>query len=195
MSGLKRVVKNCNCVREMDREQRAMVEETSADELIGALNALGVHFLAGGENVISAPALPPARLLAALAQQADARLRLAIVALLLCRPDLARAVPESAAHLTEPALTTLKLFYTAAVLLQQEYAAQLHHLLGPWEPLPDLFSRELKILPADSTEARLKRLSERHRALSGLAANWIGTYKYAAERLIKRLEWEAQWTA
>ena len=172
-----------------------MGEEKSADELIGTLNALGVHFLAGGESAIPDSALPPARLLAALAQQVDARLRLAIVALLLCRPDLACAVPEAAAHLTEPALTTLKLFYTAAVLLQQEYAAPLHHLLGRWEPLPDLFSRELRILPVDSAEAGLKRLSERHRALSGLAANWIGTYKYAAERLIKRLEWEAQWAA
>jgi len=163
-------------------------EEASADELISALNALGVHFLAGGESGGLPPALPPARLLAALAQQTDARLRLAIVALLLCRPDLARAVPEAAAHLIEPALITLKLFYTAAVLLQQEYAAQLHHLLGQWEPLPGLFSEELQIPPTDNTEARLKRLGERHRALSGLAANWIGTYKYAAERLLKRLE-------
>jgi len=175
--------------------QEIIQKEASADELIGALNALGVHFLAGGESVVPFPALPPARLLAALAQQTDARLRLAIVALLLWRPELARAIPEATAYLAEPALTTLKLFYTAAALLQQEYAAQLHDLLGQWEPLPDLFSEELQIPPADSTEVRLKRLGECHRSLSGLAANWIGTYKYAAERLIKRLEWEAQWTA
>ena len=175
--------------------QEIIQKEASADELIGALNALGVHFLAGGESVVPFPALPPARLLAALAQQTDARLRLAIVALLLWRPELARAIPEATAYLAEPALTTLKLFYTAAVLLQQEYAAQLHDLLGQWESLPGLFSEELQIPPTDNTEARLKRLGERHRALSGLAANWIGTYKYAAERLIKRLEWEAQWAA
>ena len=175
--------------------QEIVQKEASGDELIGALNALGVHFLAGGESVVPFPALPPARLLAALAQQTDARLRLAIVAFLLCRPELAHAVPEATAYLIEPALTTLKLFYTAAVLLQQEYAAQLHDLLGQWEPLPGLFSEELQIPPTDNTEARLKRLSERHRALSRLAANWIGTYKYAAERLIKRLEWEAQWAA
>jgi len=170
-----------------------MIEEKSADELVSALNSLGVRFLAGGESVEPSPALLPARLLAALAEQTDARLRLAIVALLLCRPDLARAVPEAVAYLAEPALTTLKLFYTAAVLLQQEYAARLQDLLGRGEPLPDLFSRELQVSSAGSPEAGLRQLGERHRALSGLAANWVGTYRYAAERLIKRLEWEAQW--
>jgi hypothetical protein len=171
-----------------------MTESISADELIGTLNALGVHFLAGGESVEASP-LPPARLLAALAEQADARLRLAIVPLLLCRPEFAHAVPEAAAHLAEPSRTTLKLFYTAAVLLQQEYAVQLRSLLGRWEPLPDLFSRELQVPSTGSLEARLRRLGERHRVSSGLAANWIGTYRYAAERLIKRKEWEAQWAA
>jgi hypothetical protein len=34
-------------------------------------------------------------------------------------------------------------------------------------------------------------LGERHCALSGLAANWIGTHRCAAERLINHLEWEA----
>lgn len=171
-----------------------MAESTSADELIGTLNALGVHFLAGGESVGASP-LPPARLLAALAEQTDARLRLAIVPLLLCRPEFAHAAPEAAAHLAEPARTTLKLFYTAAVLLQQEYEAQLRDLLGRYDPLPDLFSEELQVPLAGGPEARLKRLSERHRVSSGLAANWIGTYRYAAERLIKRKEWEAQWAA
>jgi len=165
----------------------------SADELVGALNFLGVHFLAGGESVEPVSTLSPARLLAALAEQADARLRLAIVPLLLCRPELARAVPEAMAYLAEPALTTLKLFYTAAVLLQQEYTSKLQPLLGQREPLPDLFSEELRVSPVDGTEVRLKWLGERHRALSGLAANWTGTYRYAAERLIKRLQWEAQW--
>jgi len=169
-----------------------MNEEQLADELVSALNTLGVHFLAGGETG-GASLLSPAQLLVALAGQTDARLRLAIVPLLLCRPDLARAVPEATMQLTEPALTTLKLFYTAAVLLQQEYAAKLRDLLGRWEPLPDLFSKELKVPSAGSPEARLKRLGERHRTLSGLAANWIGTYRHGAERLIRRLEWEAQW--
>ena len=58
-----------------------MDEERTADELVSALNALGVRFLAGGEDVESPATLPPARLLAALAQQRDARLRLAIVPL------------------------------------------------------------------------------------------------------------------
>ncbi len=171
-----------------------MTESVSANELIGALNALGVPFLAGGEAVGASP-LPPARLLAALAEQTDARLRLAIVPLLLCQPEFAHAVPAAVANLVEPARTNLKLFYTAAVLLQQEYAGQLHKLLGRREPLPDLFSKELQVPSSGSLESRLRRLGERHRDLSSLAANWVGTYRYAAERLIKRLKREAQWAA
>jgi hypothetical protein len=160
--------------------------------LIGALDGLGVRFLAGGASAEPA-AIPPARLLAALAEQGDARLRLAIVPLLLCRPELARLVPEVTLLLSEPALTTLKLYYTAAVLLQLEYAIPLRNLTGRWKPLPDLFSSELGVPLRGSLDARLERLGARHQVVSGLAANWIGTYRYGAERLIKRLEWEAQW--
>jgi hypothetical protein len=168
-------------------------EEPSAEELIGALNALGVHFLAGGESGTRSAGLSPARLLAMLAEQGDARLRLAIVPLLLCRPELARAVPEAISLLSEPGLTNLKLFYTAAALLQQEYGSSLHDLTERWEPLPDLFSKELGVPSRGSLETRLRSLGERHRAASGVAANWIGTYRYAAERLIKRLTWEVEW--
>ncbi|MGC9335259.1 MAG: hypothetical protein ACP5JJ_13985 [Anaerolineae bacterium] len=167
-------------------------ERPSADELISALNALGVHFLSGGESPPEA-VLPPARLLAALAEQEDARLRLAIVPLLLYRPGLACTVPETLSLLTEPAQTRFKLFYTAAVLLQEEYAAPLEKLAGQQVRLPDLFSRELGIPSGGQPDARLKHLGERHRAVSGVAANWIGTYHHGAERLIRRLELEAQW--
>ena len=167
-------------------------ERPSADELISALNALGVHFLVGGESPPKT-VLPPARLLAALAEQEDARLRLAIVPLLLYRPGLACTVPETLLLLAEPARTGFKLFYTAAVLLQEEYAAPLEKLTRQQVRLPDLFSRELGIPPKGRPDARLKCLSERHRAVSEVAANWIGTYRHGAERLIRRLEWEAQW--
>jgi len=171
---------------------RPRSERPSADELISTWNALGVHFLVGGESPPEA-VLPPARLLAALAEQEDARLRLAIVPLLLYRPALACTVPETLSLLAEPALTRFKLFYTAAVLLQEEYAAALEKLTGQRVRLPERFSRELGVTSRGKPEARLKRLGERHRAVSGVAANWIGTYRHGAERLIRRLEWEAQW--
>ncbi len=171
--------------------QEAVVD--SADELVAELNALGLHFVTGGEAITPARSLQPAELFAALAQQSDARLRLAIVALLLYRPELAPAVPDALTWLREPAQMTLKLFYTAAVLLQQAYADRLRRLLGQYDSLPDFFSEELGVPVTDSPLARLRRLAECHRALSGLAANWLGTYEHAAERLFKRMEREAQW--
>jgi hypothetical protein len=133
--------------------------------------------------------------LAGLAEQSDARLRLAIVALLLRRPDLADAIPEVVTHLTEPAGTSLKLYYTAAMLLQQKHADELGRLLEVRQRLPDLFSIQLGVPAGGSVEARLQTLAERHRAWSGLTVNWIGTYEHAAERLIRRLTLEAQWAA
>lgn len=167
-----------------------MTEDRSVDELVSALNSLGAHFVAGGA-IATPPELTPARLLAALAEQSDARLRLAIVALLLRRPDLANAAQEAIVRLAEPARTMLKLYYTAAMLLQQKHAGQLYRLIGPRESLPDLFSGELGIPTSGSIEARLQALGKRHRDLSGLAANWVGTYEHAAERLFKRMEHEA----
>jgi len=174
-------------------ELAAEDEMKSADELIAELDALGLHFVIGDAIAEPAQSLSPAGLLAALAQQTDARLRMALIALLLYRPELAAVVLDALNRLNESAQISLKLLYTAAALLQRIHAERLHRLLGQWEPLPDLFSQELGISPAGSPRTQLRRLSERHRALAGLAANWMGTYEYAAERLMIRLEREAEW--
>lgn len=169
-------------------------KEFDPDELVSTLNSLGIHFVAGGEKVRKlAYAMSPSELLAALARQSDARLRLAIIAVLLYRPEFANAVPEAITRLAEPAQSTLELFYTAAMLLQQKYADRLQSLLGAREPLPDFFSRQLGIATSGDAQFRLKQLAERHRVWSGLDINWLGTYEHAVERVIKRLERESQW--
>lgn len=50
----------------------------AADRLVTELNALDVRFVTGGDPAPSAPPLPPAELLASLAAQSEARLRLAL---------------------------------------------------------------------------------------------------------------------
>jgi hypothetical protein len=60
----------------------------SADRLVTELNRLGVHFVTGGELEWSAPSLPPAELLAGLASQSEARLRLALIPLFLVHPRI-----------------------------------------------------------------------------------------------------------
>jgi hypothetical protein len=164
------------------------------DRLATELNSLGVHFVTGGESELSIPSLPSAELLAGLVAQPEARLRLALIPLLLVHPELATAIPEALARLSEREQLTLKLFYTAAVILQQCHAEQLRALLGQYILLPDRFATELEIPATGDCLDRLKHLGERHRALSGLAINWMGTYRHAADRLLRQLSLEGQWS-
>jgi hypothetical protein len=166
----------------------------SADQLVTELNRLGVHFVTGGELEWSTPALPSSELLAGLVTQSEARLRLALIPLLLVHPELATTLPEALARLSEREQLTLKLFYTAAVILQQCHAEQLRALLGRYDPLPDHFATDLGIPTVGDCLDRLKHLGERHQALSGLAINWVGTYRHAADRLLRQLSLEVQWS-
>jgi hypothetical protein len=138
--------------------------------------------------------LSPVELLAGLASQSEARLRLALIPLLLVHPELAKTIPEALARLPEQEQLTLKLFYTAAVILQQLYAKQLRTRLGQYDSLPDRFADELGIPINGDGATRLKRLGEQHRAASGLAINWVGAYHHAADRLLKQLTLEAEWS-
>ncbi len=60
---------------------RPRSEHPSPHDLISTLNVLGVYFLTSGERPPEV-VVPPTRLLAALVEQKDARLRLATVPLL-----------------------------------------------------------------------------------------------------------------
>lgn len=166
----------------------------SADRLVTELNRLSVHFVTGGKPEMSAPPLSPAELLANLAGQPEARLRLALIPLLLVRSEFAAAIPDALTRLSEREQLTLKLLYTAAVILQQCYAEQLRALLGRYDLLPDRFAAELGIPDGEGCRDRLKQLGERHRALSSLAINWVGTYRHAADRLLRQLSLERQWS-
>jgi hypothetical protein len=163
----------------------------NASELIAELHALGLHFVIGSKDPFIRSRLAPATLLAGLAQQTDGRLEMALIALFLYRPIFAEEVTEALRQLNEKEQIKLKLFYTAAMLLQKIHAKRLQ-LLCPFSPLPDLFSLELALTPSPAKPS-LQKLAARHRLLSGWSLNWLGTYQYAAKRLITRLEKEAEW--
>lgn len=165
----------------------------TADDLVASLGALGVHFLSRGTQDDHPPLLSPTDLLAALIAQSDARLRLAIIPLLLRRPELANCLPHAIERSTDVLRQQLKLYYTAAMLLQQEHQNALYRLLGVQPSLPDLFGDELGILRTDSAQAALQKVAAQHAACTGLSVNWVVTYTQAAQRIIKRLEHEAQW--
>jgi len=68
---------------------------------------------------------------------------IAIIPLLLHRPDFAADVPEALSSSSGGARLYLMCYYTAARYLQLRYRAELARLAEPGVPLPDLFSVEL----------------------------------------------------
>lgn len=64
----------------------------SANGLVTELNRLGVPFLTGGEPGRAAASLSPEELVVGLTTQPDARLRLALIPLLLVHPELVAVV-------------------------------------------------------------------------------------------------------
>ena len=125
--------------------------------------------------------------MAALAQQDDARLRAAFIPLFIYQPYLARLLPQALSQLPPYEQTTLKIYYTAAVILQEELSDTLEASLSPWHPLPDLYSAELGIRTNGNATQQLRELGSVHARLMGLQINWPGTYRHAAKQLIHRL--------
>ena len=164
-----------------------------ANILIDNLNRLGVHFLVGDGHSGLADILEPAALLSGLASQSDSRIRLALIAVLLQHPDFANDTHKTLDLLDEPQKLTFKLYYTAAHFLQLAYANQLWDLLGTFNMLPDYYSEELNIEKDKAVTNQLMQLAERHKEITGLPLNWYGTYNFAAQRVITRLNKERSW--
>jgi hypothetical protein len=126
-------------------------------------------------------------LISGLARSEEARLRLALIPLFLEYPDFATHARQAADRLPGPARLTMQCYYTAAMLLQELHRAELAVHLGKQVVLPDLFSRDLAIPEEGEPGLRLEELARRHQALSGVTANWLGTYRHAAKTWLKGL--------
>jgi hypothetical protein len=155
--------------------------------LVAALEALGVYFLRGADASAPTKHIAPNRLLAGLAASDEARVRLALIPLLLHRPDFA-AYANADAALDPEAQVVLMCYYTAALYLQRKYRLRLEKLMGCYDPLPDLFSKALGLRPCTNPDDGLQALAQRHAILSGKPINWLGTYEHAAQRWLTSME-------
>lgn len=154
----------------------------TGEQLANALHALGIDFIRGGKaNADESLHNHPARLIAALAQSQEARLRLSLIPLFLEHPEYASHVRAAAKKLDLSARLTLQCYYSAAVWLAKKYQIKSAHL-------PDHFSKKLNLTPADDPEENLRALAKRHEELSGSLTNWLGTYQHAAQVWLKGLE-------
>ena len=161
--------------------------------LLDSLNYYGVHFLVGESYPGFAQPLSPDQVLAGLAVQPDARMRLALIAVLLLHPEFSVHKDDVLVLLPVEQHTIFQLYYTAACYLQLAYFDRLRMLLGPFEELPDFFSNQLGIPAGLRTNDQLKELAHQHQEITGLGLNWYGTYQHAARRVIARLEREQEW--
>ena len=155
---------------------------TTGNQLASALNVLGVNFILGGSGEDTSFHNQPARLIAALAQSDEARLRLSLIPLFLEHPEYAELVRVVARKLNPAARLTLQCYYSAAVWFQRKYQSG-------GVPLPNHFSKDLGLEPIDNPDENLRALAKRHKELSGSFANWLGTYQHAAQIWRKGLEY------
>ena len=155
--------------------------QITGDQLTNALHALGVKFILGGRTRVEDLHTQPARLIAALAESDESRLRLSLIPLFLEHPEFSAHVQAVASLLNPTARITLQCYYSAAVWLGQVHCK-------PAISLPDFFSSQLDLHPTDDPEENLCALAERHSELTGTRVNWLGTYQHAAHVWQKSLE-------
>ena len=181
--------------KKLQTEQPAISKPPTADHLAAELDRLGILFLRSDPADEQFKPLAPEMLLAGLAASSEARLRLALIPLLLARPDYATALPAALNGLPAAAQVVLRCYATAAVLLQAQYTARLNALFGPQPCLPDWFSADLGVPKTGPVAERLAALAECQRRLSGQTINWSGTYAHGAESLLRFTEQQQRWAA
>lgn len=176
-------------------EQPGITKTITPDILLAELEARGLSFVVGAGKPVACVSLTLAKLLAGLVVQEDARLRLALLALLLYEAEgVETAVIQALLLLPQNAQGQLKLYYTVAIVLQKMYEGDLRPLLQQWHWLPNLFGTEFGLDPNALPQYQLQHLANWQKKQTGILANWAGTFRYAAQRLITRLEKEALWT-
>lgn len=167
---------------------------TEEEELVAELDLLGIRYLSRQSSYQANQVRPPEILLADLVRQPHARVRAAVIAVLLSRPEYAEAVPAALKRLSSQDHLILQSFYIAAVLLQREHADRLRPLAGErWRWLPDLLSKELGLPVEGTPRERLRLLDRELRHRTQAAVNWMGTYEQVVQKLIRDWERRSRW--
>lgn len=169
--------------------------KSNRDRLVAALYANGIRFLANGEEWAGeSPALSPTALIAGVASDPDPRLHMALTALFLLHPDWSAFVPDVTATLDGSAAVEVQARYMAAVYLQRFWQTRLGLYLGDFPALPDLYSRELGLPPANERYGKLGlvELAEWHARHSTFPFNRLASYHKAADLLFGQLQAEAR---
>ncbi len=167
-------------------------EDSEEERIVAELELLGVRYLSRRTSERARHVRPPDALLADLVRQPSARVRAATIAVLLAHPEYAAGVSHALERLPPAEQQTLRIFYTAAVLLQQEHAERLQHYV-PVQHLPNRFATDLGLSATAPPSEQLTALGQRHRQQTQAVVNWVGTYEDVARHLLRSWELEARW--
>jgi hypothetical protein len=160
----------------------------SGAQLASALHSLDVDFVLSDKETTSSLKRNPLRLIIALAESEEARLRLSLIPLFLRHPEYSKYVRSAAKAASPAARLTLQCFYTAAVWLQRKYEQRLANVIGKKTTLPNLFGKDLMLSTQKNPDENLEFLARRHQELSKKHINWLGTYEHGAQRFMVHLE-------
>lgn len=171
-------------------------ELAEEERLVAELGLLGIRYLSRQTAFQPAKVRTREALLADLVRQPSARVRAAVIAVLLSHPEYAEAVPTALERLGPSDRLTLQSFYAAAVLLQQEHAHRLRPFVTTgWRWLPSLGRVSTGWdLPSEGTpREKLAALGREHRRRAQEMVNWAGTYEQVARQLLRQWELESRW--
>jgi hypothetical protein len=177
----------------VDSDPKDLAEE---ERLVAELALLGICYLSRQTTYRPANVRSPQALLVDLIRQPSARVRAAVIAVLLSHPEYAEAVPGALEQLGPVERLTLRSFYVASVLLQQQHAHRLrHYMRAGWRWLPDLDRTSIGWeLPTEGTpREKLAALGREHRRWTQEMVNWTGTYEQVASQLLRQWELESKW--
>ena len=146
-----------------------------------------MEYLAPGDA--AGPPIADDALLARLAAHDDPRLRQALIAVFLLKPQLAPLALKLRASLPANAETELIAQYTAAVYLQQMWRVQLERYLPSFQFLPDYFSGEFGLPGPEDGYGKpgLYALANWHQQRTGVSANYLSEYFGACDLLLAQL--------
>jgi len=170
-----------------------MNEVVDNSDLIQELVVRGVRQMRAVKASHTSPGLTTERLIAELAGHPEPRLREALIALFIRRPEYSALVRDLAAALEPSAGIVLRHMYTAAVYLQRMWLGTLQLYLGDFPLLPDYFGERVFGLPDPNDhfgESGLRALANRFKEKTGY--EWLSAYHSAMALLLDQLRLECR---
>lgn len=149
--------------------------EKLRETLVAKLRERGITYLAPSDAVASEENASDDALLIALLRQSDARLHLALIPLFLRQPQLTSHVLRLVNQMEPPLVLELQTLYMAAVYLQRLWKTRLSFYLDTSALLPDLFSQQMALPPADERFGK--------NGLADLAEEWKARSHFPFDRL------------